>query len=117
MATPDYWVIGDVQGCLRSLQQLLAQSELQQPNAHYIFAGDLVNRGPDSLGVLQLIHDLGPRAQVVLGNHDIHLLGVAAGVRKHSHSDTLTSLLTPQAQSLLDWLRHQPLALHLTTVG
>lgn len=114
MHTPDYWVIGDVQGCFRSLQHLLAQPELQSPHAHYVFVGDLVNRGPGSLEVLQLIYDLGERAQVVLGNHDIHLLGVAAGLRKQSPSDTLGPILeSAQAPVLLDWLRHQPLALHL----
>lgn len=113
MLTPDYWVIGDVQGCIHSLQHLLAQPELQQPNAHYIFLGDLVNRGPGSLEVLTLVHDLGNRAQVVLGNHDIHLLAVAAGVRKQSDSDTLTSILkATNGPALIDWLRHQPLALH-----
>lgn len=114
MPTPDYWVIGDVQGCFNSLQNLLAQPELQPPHNHYVFVGDLVNRGPGSLEVLQLIYDLGERAHVVLGNHDIHLLGVAAGVRKQSPSDTLSPILeSAQATVLLNWLRHQPLALHL----
>lgn len=114
MSTPDYWVIGDVQGCIKSLQALLAHPKLQHSKAHYVFVGDLVNRGPGSLEVLQLIHDLGKRAQVVLGNHDIHLLGLAAGVRKPSRSDTLQPVLkAPNASTLIDWLRHQPLALHL----
>lgn len=114
MHTTDYWVIGDVQGCINSLQHLLAQPELHSPHNHYVFVGDLVNRGPGSLEVLQLIYDLGARAHVVLGNHDIHLLGVAAGVRKQSPSDTLSPILeSAQAPVLLHWLRHQPLALHL----
>lgn len=114
MHTPDYWVIGDVQGCFRSLQHLLTQPELQASNAHYVFLGDLVNRGSGSLEVLELIYDLGDRAQVVLGNHDIHLLGVAAGVRKQSATDTLQPILdSTRANVLLNWLRHQPLALHL----
>lgn len=107
------WVISDVQGCAQSLRHLLQQPALQDPNAHFIFVGDLVNRGPDSAGVLRQIQALGKRAQTVLGNHDLHLLGVAAGQRKCNRSDTLSSVLTaPDADALIHWLRHQPLALH-----
>ncbi len=113
MRHPDTWVIGDVQGCAHSLHQLLAQPALQSPNAQFIFVGDLVNRGPDSAGVLRQVRALGQRAQTVLGNHDIHLLAVAAGVRQPSSSDTLDSVRqAPDANELIDWLRHQPLALH-----
>lgn len=114
MQTKDIWVIGDVQGCAHSLRQLLAHPELQKNNAHFVFVGDLVNRGPDSLGVLRQLITLKERAQTVLGNHDIHLLGVAAGVRQLSASDTLDELLNASdACALIDWLRHQPLALHI----
>lgn len=113
MSQPDIWVIGDVQGCAHSLQQLLAQPALQGPQAHFLFVGDLVNRGPDSVGVLRQLLALGSRAQTVLGNHDIHLLGVAAGVRKAHASDTLHNVLdAADAKELIDWLRHQPLAIH-----
>lgn len=108
------WVIGDVQGCAHSLSQLLAQPALQHPNSHFVFVGDLVNRGPDSAGVLRHIRALGPRASTVLGNHDIHLLGVAAGVRTVSPTDTLDSVLQAKdATELVNWLRQQPLALHI----
>lgn len=113
MPNRDIWVIGDIQGCAHSLQQLLSQPDLQQPDAQFIFVGDLVNRGPDSVGVLRHILRLGDRAQTVLGNHDIHLLGVAAGIRKQNASDTIDSILNaPDATELIDWLRHQPLAIH-----
>lgn len=113
MNTHDTWVIGDVQGCANSLRQLLAQPELNQPHSRYLFVGDLVNRGPDSLGVLRLIQELGDRAQTVLGNHDIHLLGVAAGVRNTSPSDTLNAILEAEdSVELINWLRYQPLAIH-----
>lgn len=106
--TPNVYIIGDVQGCSGALRKLIAQI----PNdAQIWFCGDLVNRGTNSLGVLRQIKALGKRAQVVLGNHDIHLLAVAAGARNLSKSDTIEDTLnSPDASKWLDWIRHQPLA-------
>jgi bis(5'-nucleosyl)-tetraphosphatase (symmetrical) len=76
------------------------------------FVGDLVNRGPDSARALRIVRDLGSRAESVLGNHDIHLLAVAAGVRRQGRSDTLNDILdAPDCDELITWLRHRPLAL------
>lgn len=110
--TPSIWMIGDIQGCNRSLQALLAHPEIaHDPTAQFWFAGDLVNRGPDSVGALRTIRALGDRAVAILGNHDLHLLAVAAGVRKQGKSDTLDSILNaPDCQELIDWVRHRPLA-------
>ena len=73
--------------------------------------GDLVNRGPDSLGVLQRLRALGASATCLLGNHDLHLLAVAHGVRKPHRSDTLDPILqAPDRADWLNWLRHQKLA-------
>jgi bis(5'-nucleosyl)-tetraphosphatase (symmetrical) len=70
--------------------------------------GDLVNRGADSLSVLRLIKSMGDAAITVLGNHDLHLLAVAAGVAELHHSDTLNEVLqAPDREELLTWLRHQ----------
>lgn len=106
------WVIGDVQGCYRSLEALLAHPVIQADhNAHFCFAGDLINRGPESLACIRLAQSLGDRAITLLGNHDIHLLGVAAGVRKLGKSDTAQEILAAaDADQLIDWLRHRPLA-------
>ena len=77
------------------------------------FVGDLVNRGPDSLDVLREIASLGESATVVLGNHDLHLLATAAGVRKPSGGDTFQSVLAaPDAANIIDWLRERPLFHH-----
>ncbi len=114
-ATPPVWVIGDVQGCATALDTLLAHPEIAaQPEAQLWFAGDLTNRGPDSAGTLRRIRDLGSRAVTVLGNHDLHLLAVAAGIRKPGKSDTFCDVLNaPDADELILWLRQQPLAHHL----
>lgn len=109
MADDSLWVIGDVQGCLDSLQSLLRQLP---PSSPLIFVGDLVNRGPESLASLRLARSLGGRAEVLLGNHDLHLLAVAAGIRPQHGDDTLSDILAaPDRDELLDWLRARPLAL------
>ena len=80
-------------------------------SARFWFAGDLINRGPNSLGTLRLVRSLGDRAVCVLGNHDLHLLAAASGVRKPSARDTLQEILeAPDCDELLHWLRHQPMA-------
>jgi len=106
------WVIGDVQGCCRPLHALLEHPDIaRDADARYWFAGDLVNRGPDSLGALRTVMALDERAISVLGNHDLHLLAVAAGIKKAGKSDTIAAILdAPDAQELIDWLRHCPLA-------
>ena len=102
------YAIGDLQGCRGSLELLLPRIP---GDARLIFVGDLVNRGPDSLGTLRRVRDLGDRAVALLGNHDLHLLAVAAGIRPLHHDDTLQDILdAPDAQELLDWLRARPLA-------
>lgn len=106
------YAIGDIQGCHDQLQALLEQIDQASPQASLLFAGDLVNRGPKSLETLRLIKSLGARARTVLGNHDLHLLAVAHGVKKSHPSDTLDALLqAPDRDELLTWLRHQPLAI------
>ncbi len=101
------YAIGDIQGCLESLQNLLEQ--LPQ-NARIVFTGDLVNRGPQSLATLRFVKSLGDRARTTLGNHDLHLLAVAAGAGRVHRRDTIQEVLdAPDSKELIDWLRRQPL--------
>jgi len=103
------FAIGDLQGCSNSFEHLLAKLP---PRSTLRFVGDLINRGPASLQTLRTVRALGARAETVLGNHDIHALAAAAGVRKSGKSDTLQDILTaPDCEDLLTWLRHRPLAL------
>ena len=105
-----FWVVGDVQGCLASLRSLL---ERLPTSARLLFVGDLINRGPQSLASLRFVKALGSRAEALLGNHDLHLLAVAAGIRGQHDDDTLAEILAaPDRDELLDWLRARPLALH-----
>jgi bis(5'-nucleosyl)-tetraphosphatase (symmetrical) len=104
----NFYAIGDLQGCASSLDELLA---LLPTDAPLVFVGDLVNRGPDSLGTLRRVRALGERAVALLGNHDLHLLAVAAGIRPMHDDDTLGDIVAaPDAGELLDWVRSRPLA-------
>lgn len=110
-AQDNIWVIGDLQGCSAPLHTLLVHPDIAaDPDAQLWFAGDLVNRGPDSLGALETVMKLGERCVAVLGNHDLHLLAAAAGIREPGKSDTIHDILdAPDAQRYIDWLRHRPL--------
>ena len=104
------FAFGDLQGCHAPFKRLFKTLPLT-PETPVWFAGDLINRGPDSLATLRNVVALGPRAVAVLGNHDLHLLAVSAGLRAEKKSDTLAGILTaPDGPDLLDWVRHRPFA-------
>ena len=113
------YVIGDLQGCHEqavALLERIARAEADAAPPRILFAGDLINRGPDSLATLRHVRALaeasGGRIDSVLGNHDLHLLAVAYGIRPEHKSDTLAEILTaPDREELIDWLRRRPLAL------
>jgi bis(5'-nucleosyl)-tetraphosphatase (symmetrical) len=105
-------LVGDVQGCDAALAQLLNASGFSPSRDTLVLLGDLVNRGPDSLGVLKRLHALGDSAQCLLGNHDLHLLAVAHGARALQRGDTFADVLDdPAREGWIDWLRHRSMAL------
>ncbi len=107
------YLIGDLQGCEAPLKRLLQTIDFSPSTDTLYLLGDLVNRGPDSLGVLRRLSGLGAAAQCLLGNHDLHALAVWQGVRTTKRNDTLHTLLAADdSAQLLDWLRHRPMALH-----
>ncbi len=105
------YLIGDIQGCDDALERLLAEIGFSPSRDRLVVLGDLVNRGPASLAVLRRLLALGSAATCLLGNHDLHLLAVAHGVRPLKRGDTVADILdSPQREAWLDWLRRQPLA-------
>ncbi len=105
------YAIGDIQGCAPSLKSLVKKLPAK---SNLIFLGDLVNRGPDSLGTLRYLKKLqeARRIECILGNHDLHLLAVDAGLRKTKGLDTVQPILdAPDRAELIHWLRHRPMAL------
>ena len=112
------YAIGDVQGCYNELIELLAQIEFDPDNDRLWFVGDLVNRGPGSLEVLRFVKGLGDSAVSALGNHDLHLLAIAAGTREPGPGDTFDAILAaPDRTELIDWLRRCPLLHHDAALG
>ncbi|MDZ7920710.1 symmetrical bis(5'-nucleosyl)-tetraphosphatase [Rhodoferax sp.] len=106
------YLIGDVQGCDAALAQLLQRIDFSPSRDALYLLGDLVNRGPNSAGVLRRLMGYGASARCLLGNHDLHLLAVAYGARKPSRLDTLDDLLAAADRpALLDWLRQQRMAM------
>ena len=104
-------LVGDLQGCCSAFDRLLAEIGFSPSRDRLVLLGDLVNRGPQSLAVLQRLRRLGDAATCLLGNHDLHLLAVAHGVRRPHRSDTLGEILaSPEREAWLDWLRQRRMA-------
>jgi len=108
------YVIGDVHGCSETLEELLARIPFRAGEDRLWLVGDLVNRGPDSLGVLRWARaaaaEMVERFVAVLGNHEVHLLARAAGVAEPRPQDTLDELLAaPDREALVAWVRGLPL--------
>lgn len=111
------YVIGDVQGCFDELMALLENIQFNPAQDTLWFAGDLVNRGHQSLEVLRYVKSLGDRAITVLGNHDLHLLAVYAGIKKTRSKDLKTVIAAEDRDELINWLRTRPLLHHDEALG
>lgn len=112
------YLIGDIQGCDEPLGRLLDAIDFSASRDTLYVLGDLVNRGPASAAVLRRLMALGHSARCLLGNHDMHLLACAYGIRRPHKRDTLDEVLAaPDRDVLLDWLRRQHLALQETVAG
>jgi bis(5'-nucleosyl)-tetraphosphatase (symmetrical) len=107
------YAIGDIQGCDAAFGRLLDKLHFSAAKDRLWLVGDLVNRGPDSLGVLRRVMSFDDRVDCVLGNHDLHLLAVAAGIRRLYRGDTFKDVLRAKdSKKLVNWLRHRPLLVH-----
>lgn len=104
------YAVGDIQGCLTPLQCLLDEVSFNLQDDELWIVGDLINRGPDSLGTIRLIQQLGTSARIVLGNHDLHFLAVAFNTTSAGKNDTFADILeAPDRDEITHWLLQQPL--------
>jgi len=107
-----HYLVGDLQGCCDAFERLLAEVGFSPSRDSLTVLGDLVNRGPQSLAVLRRMRTLGSAADALLGNHDLHLLAVAQGVRPEHRNDTLREILdAPDRDAWIEWVRARPLAI------
>lgn len=105
------YAVGDLQGCLKPLQCLLERVAFNPAQDKLWLVGDLVNRGPESLATLRFLYSIRDALTCVLGNHDLHLLAAAQGVRPPHKNDTIAQVLdAPEAPQWIEWLRCQRLA-------
>ncbi len=107
-----YDVVGDVHGCLDALQRLVSALGYDEDGRHpqgrsLVFVGDLINRGPDSAGVLRWVSRLARegRARLALGNHDDTLLRCLRGApmdpSRRGLDDTLAQIkAAPDSRTL-----------------
>ncbi|KYM72523.1 metallophosphoesterase [Pantoea agglomerans] len=71
------WVVGDLHGCRRELDALLQQHQFDPQQDLLISVGDIIDRGPDSLGCLALLEE--PWFRCVRGNHEEMALSALQG--------------------------------------
>ena len=102
------YAIGDLQGCYGAFMQLLDKLQFDPTNDQLWLAGDLVNRGKDSLSVLRFLKEMGDSVSCVLGNHDISLLAMHYGLLKR-HPSLKKVFKAPDREELIAWLESQPL--------
>jgi len=106
------YAVGDIQGCYKPLKKILKKVKFKPGKDTLWCVGDLVNRGPDSLKTLRFLKDLGDACVCVLGNHDLHLLELAAGGSTYRR-DTLRQVIkAPDCDKLIKWLRFRPILHH-----
>ena len=104
------YAIGDIQGCAVPFEELLDDLDFDPAQDRVWLTGDLVNRGPHSLETLRIVKGFGQSAVTVLGNHDLHLLAVAEGIREPRPGDSLKKILkAPDRDELIHWLRQLPM--------
>ena len=112
------YAIGDLQGCYDPFRRLLDKLKFDPGTDKLWLTGDLVNRGPKSRKTLRFVRELGDAAITVLGNHDLHLIALANGVRYiDRHFDSLWKIISrDDCDELVEWLRHRPLAHYSKTL-
>lgn len=106
------YAIGDIQGCYKSLKELLRVIRFDPKKDTIYLAGDLINRGPKSLKVLEWAMEMGKSIQMVLGNHELYLLAMYYGGVKKRDMKYLAPIFESEAcKKMMRWLAEKPLLL------
>ena len=104
------YIIGDIQGCYREFIDLLDLIGFDTKNDKLWLTGDMINRGPDSLAVINFLMKHQDSVIAVLGNHELHFLAIANKIRLPSKNDSIEQILSsPNCDEIIRWLRTLPL--------
>lgn len=104
------YAIGDIQGCFSSFIKLLDKINFDKKTDKLWLVGDIINRGPESAKMLEWIYKNQDSIQIVLGNHDLHLIAVYYKVREIQKYDTIDDILKHNdCEKWITWLKEQPL--------
>ena len=113
------YAIGDIQGCYKDFKKLLKQINFNKAKDNLWLAGDLVNKGPNSLDVIKYIIDLDTRAISVLGNHDFYLIASYFQAKpwpnKTNNFDEILS--DKDSSEIIKWLRQRKLVYKDSELG
>ncbi|MFT6732526.1 MAG: bis(5'-nucleosyl)-tetraphosphatase (symmetrical) [Polaribacter sp.] len=106
------YAIGDIQGCYQSFIKLLKKINFNPGNDQLWLAGDMINRGPDSLKVMNYILENRSAVKCVLGNHDLHFLAVIHDCKRINPKDTFIDVLESDIlDDAVQYLSHLPLVI------
>ncbi len=104
------YIMGDIHGCFDQFKALLAKVSFNHQVDQLYLVGDLINRGPKSLEMMQYLLAHQDSILPVLGNHDLSYLVYAEGATKLRRGDTYNVIAeSPDAERIKQYLRQQPL--------
>ena len=103
------YVVGDIQGCFEEFIEGLELIKFESSKDFLWITGDLINRGPDSLKVLEYVFKIKDSVHLVLGNHDLHYLNCFFNNKKQSDDDTFQSqMFHKKSLKMARFLLQQP---------
>jgi bis(5'-nucleosyl)-tetraphosphatase (symmetrical) len=108
------YFIGDIQACFDEFDLLLKQLNFNHQRDHLYLVGDLIGRGPQAEETLAFLVTHQASIHPVLGNHDLHFLAIANGIKAVKANDKYDELLqSPHLPKYINYLRNLPLIIHL----
>ncbi len=111
------YVMSDIHGCFDEFIALLDKVNFNAQEDRLYLVGDLINRGPKSLKVMQYLLEHEASMFPVLGNHDLSYLVYAEGKTRLRRGDTYQDILQSKfAGDIKEYLRHQPLVRYIPEV-
>ena len=103
------YAVGDIQGCFEEFKEGLELIKFKSSKDFLWITGDLINRGPDSLKVLEYVFKIKDSVHIVLGNHDLHYLNCFFNNKKQSDDDTFQSqMFHKRSLKMAKFLIQQP---------